>query len=217
MGTLLRGACCCFLVTGCAVLDGDDRDPNACRESLSAIHALEFTPGPSTMGVPNPVTVDVPIGGLDFRSGGDGVLRESLLMDCTLAVALAESAPVLLARDVTEVVDFGVYDYRCIGEGTPPDCPEGLSQHASATAIDIAGFNLGSAAEYTFLDDWVIDTSGAMTCTPGWTGEANTFLHESVCELKATGLWNIVLTPNFNDVHRDHAHLDLTPGADFID
>ena len=29
-------------------------------------------------------------------------------------------------------------------------------------------------------------------------------------------MWNIVLTPNYNADHRNHFHVDLTPGADLI-
>jgi hypothetical protein len=30
-------------------------------------------------------------------------------------------------------------------------------------------------------------------------------------------VWNIVLTPNYNADHRNHFHVDLTPGSDFIE
>ena len=43
-----------------------------------------------------------------------------------------------------------------------------------------------------------------------------TELHQLICELKAAGVWNIVLTPNYNDAHRNHFHVDLTTDSDFI-
>nr|MBA2600540.1 extensin family protein [Actinomycetota bacterium] len=30
-------------------------------------------------------------------------------------------------------------------------------------------------------------------------------------------MFNIILTPNYNEDHHNHIHVDLTPGADFID
>jgi len=29
-------------------------------------------------------------------------------------------------------------------------------------------------------------------------------------------IFNIILTPEYNAAHRNHYHVDLTPGADFI-
>jgi len=46
---------------------------------------------------------------------------------------------------------------------------------------------------------------------------ADAFLHELICTLKDAGVWNIVLTPNYNADHRDHFHVDRTQGSDFID
>lgn len=31
------------------------------------------------------------------------------------------------------------------------------------------------------------------------------------------GLWNIILTPDFNPAHEDHFHIDLTPGGNTYD
>ena len=42
-------------------------------------------------------------------------------------------------------------------------------------------------------------------------------LHELICALKEAGTWNIVLTPNYNALHRDHFHVDLTADSDFIE
>ena len=44
----------------------------------------------------------------------------------------------------------------------------------------------------------------------------DTWLHDTMCELKAARVWNIVLTPNYNADHRGHFHVDLTAGADYI-
>jgi hypothetical protein len=37
-----------------------------------------------------------------------------------------------------------------------------------------------------------------------------------ICALKAADVWTIALTPNYNASHRDHFHVDLTAGSDFI-
>jgi len=65
------------------------------------------------------------------------------------------------------------------------------------------------------LTDWNIDPA-TTTCTAATDGTKDTFLHKVICELKKEGVWNIVLTPNYNDAHRNHFHVDLTPDADTI-
>ena len=180
------------------------------------LYGLEYELGPNNQGVSDPVTVKVPINGLAYRSGNGP--RSTFFMDCTLAHSLAKAAPMLRARDVIEVSDYGVYNYRCINNnGTPPDCPNGISQHAYAKGIDIAGFTTSTGDYYSVNDDWVIDPDSEDTCDAPTEGGADEFLHRAICELKHAYVWNIVLTPNYNDAHRNHFHVDLTEGSDFIE
>jgi hypothetical protein len=181
------------------------------------LYQLDYTVGPVNQGVEDPVTVTLPLNGMAYRYSGNTAPRSTFFMDCQLAVSLAQAAPLLRRRGVVEVADIGVYNYRCIGGGTPPDCPNGISQHAYALAIDIAGFTDEAGAFYSVNDDWIIDPDGEDTCAAPTDPGADTFLHEAICELKAAGVWNIVLTPNYNAAHRDHFHVDLTPGADFLE
>lgn len=181
------------------------------------LYQLAYTIGPNNQGVGDPVTVTTPINGMVHRYVANDTPRATFFMDCALALSLARAAPYLRARGVVEVADIGVYNYRCIGGGTPPDCPNGVSQHAYAKAIDIAGFTDELGTFYSVEDDWVIDPDGEDTCDAPTMPGADAFLHEAICELKHAGVWNIVLTPNYNAAHRDHFHVDLTPGSDFIE
>lgn len=177
------------------------------------LYRLDYMPGPTRDGVADPVTVKLPLGGLSYRYSANTTARETLFGDCELMHSLAQAAPILRARGIEEVIDIGIYNYRCIDQSkTPPNC--NMSQHAYAKAIDIAGFVDGEGTTYSVLDDWVIDTTD--TCTAETEGDKDAFLHEVICELKAAGVWNIVLTPNYNSAHRNHFHVDLTPGSDFI-
>jgi hypothetical protein len=182
------------------------------------LYQLDWQVDDPAEGVSDPVDVALPLNGMAYRYSGNTDPRTSFpVMDCTLAVSLAKAAPILRARDVVEVVDIGVYNYRCIGGGTPPDCPNGISQHAYAKAIDIAGFTDDLGTFYSVNDDWEIDPDSEDTCLAATVAGADAFLHETICELKAAGVWNIVLTPNYNADHRNHFHVDLTPGSDFIE
>ncbi|CAN5859739.1 hypothetical protein BH11MYX3_BH11MYX3_05190 [soil metagenome] len=186
-----------------------------CRGWLD-LYSVQYTVGPINPGVADPVTATMPINGMPFRSGG--AVRTKMFGDCTLIKSLAEAAPMLRARQIVEVTDLGVYNYRCIGNtGTPPNCPNGISEHAYGNAIDLAVFKDAAGTSYSVAADFVIDPAPEKTCTAATVPGKDTFLHELICSLKAAKLWNIVLTPNYNADHRDHFHVDLTAGANFID
>jgi hypothetical protein len=205
--------------SGCGaggVSGGPDAAPGDCHGFLDA-HGVGFTVGPDMPGVADPVTIDTPVLGIVHRVEGAADPRDGFFMDCQLARALVRAAPLLAERDVVEVDDLGVYNYRCIGGGPPPDCPNGISQHAFALAIDVAGYLTSDGTYYRVLDDFVIDPDGEDTCTAATDNPKDQFLHEIVCAQKAAGIWNIALTPNYNADHRNHFHLDLTEGSDFIE
>lgn len=180
------------------------------------LYGLDYSLAGDTPGVDDPLTVMMPLNGMAYRYLSNDTPRETLFMDCSLALSLAKASPILRERGVIEVLDIGVYNYRCIGGGTPPDCPNGVSQHAYATAIDIAGVVDANDVFYSVNDDWLIDPSSEETCAAATEGDKDTFLHQLICALKGERVWNIVLTPNYNAAHRNHFHVDLTPGADFI-
>ncbi|HLL24705.1 MAG TPA: extensin family protein [Kofleriaceae bacterium] len=187
-----------------------------CRDWLDAFE-IEYTAGPAMPGVVDPVTAKVPINGVAYKAVGAMSPRTKLFGDCRLIKSLVRAAPALRERDVTQVTDYGVYNYRCIGGGTPPNCPNGISQHAYAMAIDLAGFTTSDGAYASVNDDWVIDPNSEKTCNAPAEVGPDAFLHELICALKAAKVWNIVLTPNYNADHRNHFHVDLTPGSDFIE
>jgi hypothetical protein len=193
-----------------------DATPESCQAEL-ALYQIAFTTGPEREGVADPVTAEVPINGLGYRVLGANDPRPTLFADCTLILSLARAASIMRARDIVEIADLGVYNYRCIGGGAPPDCPNGISQHAFATAIDIAGVTDGNGEFFSVNDDWIIDPDSEDTCAAPSEPGKDQFLHDLICELKAANTWNIVLTPNYNSAHRNHFHVDLTPGSDFIE
>ena len=94
---------------------------------------------------------------------------------------------------VAAIDDFGTYSCRAIGGGQVGE-GRSTSEHASANAIDIAGFRLGDGRRITVARDW------------NDVGPAGAFLHEvrdGACRLFGT-----TLSPDYNAAHRDHLHLD---------
>lgn len=178
------------------------------------LYKLDYSSGPTNPGIADPVMVKLPLNGVAFRYSGNADQRKTLYGDCALMKSLAQAAPIVRAHDVKEIVDIGIYNYRCIDQTkTPPNCS--MSQHSYAKAIDLAELVTSDDTHYSVLEDFVIDATGA-TCEVPTDSEKDSFLHTVICELKAADVWNIVLTPNYNSDHRNHFHVDLTDGSDFI-
>lgn len=122
-------------------------------------------------------------------------------LSCPVAAALAmwvnlEVQPAAgehLGQDVVGITHFGSYACRNIRSGT------GLgsfrrSEHATADAIDIAGFRLRDGSTVSVLRDWKA------------AGERSKFLravHRGACRY-----FRVVLGPEANALHRNHFHLD---------
>jgi hypothetical protein len=139
--------------------------------------------------------------GVRFTSGGSRRITYApagLGVACPVAAALAmwewnvlqPAARRHFGARVTRIDHFGSYSCRRIygrEQGT-------WSEHATADAIDIAGFRLSDGTRITVARDWT------------GSGEKAAFLHDvrdGACDLFAT-----VLSPDYNAAHHDHLHLD---------
>jgi len=69
------------------------------------------------------------------------------------------------------------------------------SQHATGNAIDIAGFRLADGRTISVLRDWGSPTA---------EGRFLLAARDEAC-----GLFNVVLSPDYNALHANHFHLDL--------
>ncbi|MEH3105939.1 MAG: extensin family protein [Sphingomonas fennica] len=141
--------------------------------------------------------------GVRLESGGARGLAlapAGLGTACPVAAALAmwewqivqPAALEHLGQPVTRLDHFGSYSCRRIygrAEGAA------WSEHATADAIDIAGFRLADGRRITVAADWGGDDADAR------------FLHavrDGACRLFAT-----TLSPDYNRAHHDHFHLDM--------
>lgn len=184
----------------------------SCHAALDAL-GIEWTVGAATQGIADPVRVQPLINGVTFHY----LTNEptAMLMDCDLAPRLHALAAILARYGIDEVSHLGIYNYRCIGGGDPDSGTCTPSQHAYARAIDLHAFGAaGSDAVYNTETDWII-TSGE-SCPFTTFSEEDRILKEIACALWAEGTFQIVLTPNYNDAHRNHFHVDLTEGSMFI-
>ena len=136
-----------------------------------------------------------------FRGGGAltiGWRPADLGTSCPVAAALAmwewnvvqPAALEHFGGQVAAIDHFGSYSFRRMYSRS-----EGAwSEHATANAIDIAGFRLEDGTRISVLTDWQTE------------GPRAAFLRDvrnGACKLFAT-----VLSPDYNAAHRDHLHLD---------
>ena len=63
---------------------------------------------------------------------------------------------------------------------------------------------------------WVIDPDTQATCSAPTSNAKDALLHEIACLWHAMKVFAIILTPNYNADHRNHFHVDLTSGANYI-
>lgn len=136
-----------------------------------------------------------------FASGGSRRIAyrpADLGTNCAVAAALAlwewhvvqPAAQTHFGSPVTAIDHFGSYSCRRL-YGREAG---GWSEHASANAVDIVGFRLEDGTRIVVARDWESD------------GRRRAFLREvrdGACDLFAT-----VLSPDYNEAHRDHFHLD---------
>jgi hypothetical protein len=119
--------------------------------------------------------------------------------------ALQPAAQRYLGQRVTAISHLGSYACRNInrGEDAAPESnasPASRSRHATANALDIAGFTLENGRRITVLKDWRQADANSL---PDRASLMLTDAHTGACRF-----FNGVLGPDYNAVHRDHFHLE---------
>jgi hypothetical protein len=171
-------------------------DPAYCRAALatSALSATQVSKMSSPLGCE---LHDVQRIGV----GRNPAFSNSFVASCALAVDLAmfieHVAKLAALRDMgSELVTIehlGTFACRpVIGAGTTAE----ISQHASANAIDIAGFVSANGARATVARDWAGNDAKAR------------FIHD--VHHGACRIFPVVLSPDYNAAHRSHLHFDVS-------
>lgn len=119
---------------------------------------------------------------------------EGLAYQIWMRQAVQPAADRLLGSRVITVQHYGTYACRRVaGHGASAI----VSQHAFANAIDIAGFTLANGRTVSLLADWRS------------VGPEGRFLHR--VRDQACGVFQAVLSPDYNAAHANHLHLDMGP------
>jgi hypothetical protein len=158
----------------------------------------------SKKGVAIGVEVDGPIGGVTFTSSN----AKPLILDCSLAISLDEAGRYLTALGVTAVVFSSSYSVRNVRGTSNP------SKHSYALAIDIHTFR-GDAIGALQVDlDFEQGLGDAVDCVGQPLTAGGAVLSVLRCQLVRSGLFRLVLTPDYDDAHHDHFHLEARPWSE---
>lgn len=144
--------------------------------------------------------------GVRFAPGGSRRLSfapPDVGLSCPVAAGLSmwewnvvqPAAVRLLGSPVVAIEHLGSYNCRHIAGKSS------WSEHATADAIDVAGFRLADGRHISVTSDWKGD------------GPEATFLHQArngACKLFAT-----TLSPDYNAAHQNHLHLDQATRGEF--
>lgn len=168
-------------------------DPQLCNQVLSS-SSLRFS-----HQADSPASADCPLTDVLRVQGSEVALSSSFLASCPLAVAYAlfeihtlqPAAQAVFGQRVTRVDHLGSFACRNVygrSDGR-------LSQHATANALDIAGFRLADGQRINLLRDWKD------------SGDKGRFLRQ--VRDGACKDFNTVLGPDYNAAHQNHFHLDM--------
>jgi hypothetical protein len=186
--------------------DGD------CLRALERRRIL-FVPLGPVRGVRTPVVIVGPIRGVNLlpRAGRPAV------MDCQLAQALTDAAPIFQQLHVTGLSFSGAYDYRKRRGSSD------LSAHAHGLAIDVHVVETTAGTfevERDYPRDarrWREGERGAgpwplRDCLGEPASRGGRVLRTLACRLKSHPDFRVVLTPDDNADHHDHLHIETYPG-----
>jgi hypothetical protein len=127
-------------------------------------------------------------------------------LDCRLALALAEWAPMLERAGVVGMQHFSIYRHDAkIGKTNK------VSGHALGRAIDVGVFEMRDGRKLNVLKDWKNRSRGVEPCDSASSNDAEKIMRDLVCEAADREVFQMVLTPHYNEAHKNHIHLEVAP------
>lgn len=168
-------------------------DPAACREVLQQ-GGVEFAEvAPRTSGfcdIHDAVNMEAGLAPLSPR-GAPMTCKQALAVSIWERQVVQQAAFDAFGQAVVRIDHYGTYACRRIygqDEGA-------VSQHATANALDVAGFRLADGTVISVQKDWS-DT--------GAKGRFLRTVRDGACKVFLT-----TLSPDYNAQHHDHFHLDM--------
>jgi len=171
-----------------------------CYAQLDARHvSYKRTKKP---GIALAVEITGPLGGVTY-SGYD-----ALVIDCSLAVSLDEIGRYVTAMGIDRAAFSSAYSRRTVRGTNRP------SKHSFGLAIDVAGFTGNDLGTVRIDRDYEQGLGDAVDCVGAPLTQGGAVLKILQCQLVRSGLFHLVLSPDYDDAHHDHFHLEASPWSE---
>jgi hypothetical protein len=194
----MRALAIVVLVAGTAHADGKLGD---CFAELDARHvAWKHASRP---GIALGVELLGPIGGVQLTSED-----QPLVIDCSLAVSLDEAGRYLRALGLDKATFSSAYSRRNVRGTNRP------SKHSYGLAIDVHTFAGGELGMLRVDRDYEQGLGDEVDCIGAPLTQGGAVLKILQCQLVRSGLFYLVLSPDYDDAHHDHFHLEAKPWAE---
>jgi len=151
--------------------------------------------------VPTPVVIRDAVDGVRFSSVHED--RE-IIVSCEMAARLPLLTRIARRHGVDEIAILSSHRLR-----------PAQSFHRMGMALDLFSFHTPRGS--LVVNDDFVETPGFATCdAPQPADRRARALLDIACRLARTRRFNSVLTPNYNDGHRNHFHIDIRPDDDRV-
>jgi hypothetical protein len=175
-------------------------EPDACLAYLDH-HGVAYA-RTSRPGIAIGIELRGPLGGVSY-SGHDR--SKPPILDCSLAVSLLEAAPYFASAGIDHVLFSSTYSRRNVRGTNRP------SRHSYGLAIDVHSFAGPDLGTLVVRDDFEQGLGDTVDCIGQPLTQGGALLKILDCQLVRSGLFRTVLTPDYDDAHYNHYHLEARP------
>jgi hypothetical protein len=153
----------------------------------------------SRRGIAIAVEITGPLGGVDYR------YHEPLVIDCSLAVSLDEAGHYLRDLGVQTLTVASAHSRRNVRGTSRP------SKHSFGLAVDVPALEGPQLGSVRIDRDYEQGLGDDVDCVGAPLTAGGELLKIAQCQLVRSGLFYLVLSPDYDDAHHDHFHLEARP------
>ncbi|MCE9578400.1 MAG: extensin family protein [Deltaproteobacteria bacterium] len=181
----------------------DDAPAGDCHAALDAAGVRwEATTRP---GIADAVIVTGPIAGVTYASTSEH--QPPLVLDCSLVVSLAIAGRYITDLGIDHAIYSSAYQIRNV-RGT-----NRRSKHSYGLALDVHVWSGPQAGTLSVERDFEQGQGDDIDCVGAPATEAGMALKILECQLIRSGLFYLVLNPDYDADHYNHYHLEARPWA----
>ncbi len=188
------------VIVACLLLSATRAHAGDCFAELDARHvAYKHASRP---GIGLGVELTGTVGGIELSSED-----QPLVIDCSLAVSLVEAGAYIQALGIAKATFSSAYSRRMVRGTNHP------SKHSYGLAIDVHTFGGPELGTLRVDRDFEQGLGDDVNCIGSPLTQGGAVMKILQCQLVRSGLFYLVLSPDYDDAHHDHFHLEARPWA----